>query len=76
MVGVTLSRGLLCKIVGKVTRALEKPYAELLALLPSVAVTQVDETGHNDHGEPWWTWCCAPSSSRGTTWMPIATPTC
>ena len=39
------------------TRALEQPYAELLALLPSVAVAQVDETGHKDNGEPWWTWC-------------------
>ena len=57
IVGVTLSRGLLSKIVGKVTRALEKPYEELLALLPSVAVAQVDETGHKDNGEPWWTWC-------------------
>jgi transposase len=57
VVGVTLSRGQLSKIVGKVTRALEPPYAELLALLPSVAVAQVDETGHKDKGEPWWTWC-------------------
>jgi transposase len=57
VVGVTLSRGQLSKIVGKVTRALEQPYAELLALLPSVAVAQVDETGHKDNGEPWWTWC-------------------
>jgi transposase len=57
IVGVTISRGQLSKIVGKVTRALEKPYEELLALLPSVAVAQVDETGHKDNGEPWWTWC-------------------
>lgn len=57
IVGVTISRGQLSKIVGKVTRALEKPYEELLALLPSVAVAQVDETGHQDKGEPWWTWC-------------------
>jgi predicted pyridoxine 5'-phosphate oxidase superfamily flavin-nucleotide-binding protein len=41
----------LSKIVGKVTRALEQPYAELLALLPSVAVAQVDETGHKNNGE-------------------------
>src|SRR5262249_17783252 len=57
VVGVTLSRGQLSKIVGKVARALEQPYAELLALLPSVAVAQVDETGHKDNGKPWWTWC-------------------
>jgi transposase len=57
IVGVTISRGQLSKIVGKVARALEQPYAELLAQLPSVAVAQVDETGHKNNGEPWWTWC-------------------
>src|SRR6266404_979267 len=57
IVRVTISRGQLSKIVGKVTQALEKPYAELLAMLPSVAVAQVDETGHKDNGQAWWTWC-------------------
>lgn len=57
IVGVTISRGQLSRIVGKVTRALEKPYEELLAMLPSVAVAHVDETGHKNNGEPWWTWC-------------------
>jgi transposase len=54
---VTISRGQLSKIVAKVTQSLEKPYAELLELLPSVAVAQVDETGHKDKGDAWWTWC-------------------
>jgi transposase len=57
VVGVTLSRGQLSKILGKVSAALEKPYEELLQALPDEAVLNVDETGHRDNGERWWTWC-------------------
>ena len=57
VVGVTISRGELSKIIGKVSAALEKPYDELLALLPDEAIVNVDETGHKDNGQNWWTWC-------------------
>jgi transposase len=57
VVQVKISRGELCKILAKVTAALEKPYEELLALLPHEAVLNVDETGHKDNGKKWWTWC-------------------
>jgi transposase len=57
VVGVTLARSQLCKIIGKVSAALEKPYDELLELLPEEAVLNVDETGHKDNGQRWWTWC-------------------
>lgn len=57
VVGVTISRGELSKILRKVSAALEKPYEELLASLPAEAVVNVDETGHKDNGTPWWTWC-------------------
>jgi transposase len=57
VVGVTLSRGELSKIVGKVSAALQEPYEELLLLLPNEAVLNVDETGHKDNGDRWWTWC-------------------
>lgn len=57
VVGVTISRGALSKIIGKVSAALEKPYDELLALLPNEALVNVDETGHKDNGKNWWTWC-------------------
>ena len=55
--GVTISRGELSKIIGKVSVALEKPYDELLALLPDEGFVNVDETGHKDNGKKWWTWC-------------------
>ena len=45
------------KILGKVSEALEKPYEELLLLLPKEDVLNVDETGHKNNGERWWTWC-------------------
>jgi len=55
--GVTLSRGQLAKMIGKVSQALDQPYQELLEKLPAQARLNVDETGHKDRGEPWWTWC-------------------
>jgi len=57
VVGVTIARSELCKIVGKVTAALAKPYEELLQALPNEAWVNVDETGHKDNGDKWWTWC-------------------
>jgi transposase len=57
VVGVTISRGELSKILGKVTAALQEPYEELLRTLPDEAVVNVDETGHKDNGDRWWTWC-------------------
>ncbi len=57
VVGVTLSRGELSKILGKVSAALAKPYEELLLLLPSEALVNAAETGHPCNGERWWTWC-------------------
>ena len=57
MVGVTISRGELSKILGKVSAALDKPYGELLAALPNEEVVNVDETGHKENRERWWSWC-------------------
>src|SRR5882672_3579532 len=57
VVGVTMARSELCKIVGKVTAALAQPYEELLQALPNEAWVNVDETGHKDNGHQWWTWC-------------------
>jgi len=57
VVGLTISRGQLAKIVGKVSRALERPYEELLHDLPEQARLNVDETGHKRKGQQHWTWC-------------------
>jgi transposase len=57
VLGVTISRGLLGKVLNKVSAALDGPYEELLRRLPQEAVLNVDETGHKERGERWWTWC-------------------
>src|SRR3954462_3236363 len=57
VVRVTISRGQLVKIIGKVSEALEQPYAELLEGLPAQARLNIDETGHKQNGQRMWTWC-------------------
>jgi transposase len=54
---VTIARGQLAKVIAKVSQALDGPYQELLERLPAQARLNVDETGHHDQGEQWWTWC-------------------
>jgi len=57
VVRVTISRGQLAKIIGKVSQALERPYEELLEGLPIQARLNIDETGHKRSGDRMWTWC-------------------
>jgi transposase len=57
VVRVTISRGQLAKIIGKVSQALEQPYEELLEDLPIQARLNIDETGHKQNGARMWTWC-------------------
>ena len=57
VVGFRLSRGQLAKLVQKVSSSLKDSYDELLALLPTEAILNVDETGHKDQGKRFWTWC-------------------
>ena len=57
VVGVTISRGQLRKLVGKVSESLLDPYEQLLAILPEQEALNVDETGHKDNGQRLWTWC-------------------
>ena len=56
--GHRLCRGTLAKIVtSRVSPALAPVYDELLALLPSEPYLGIDETGHKDNGDKFWTWC-------------------
>lgn len=57
IVGLTISRGQLAKVVAKVSAALDGPYQELLDVLAVQDFLNVDETGHKDCGVPLWTWC-------------------
>jgi len=57
VVGVAMSRGQLVKVIGKVSQALDAPYQALLENLAEQLRLNVDETGHRERGEQWWTWC-------------------
>jgi transposase len=57
VVGVAVSRGYLVKVIAKVSASLAGAYAELFERLPSEASLNVDETGHKENREKFWTWC-------------------
>lgn len=57
VVRVEVSRGYLAKLVGKVSDSLASAYGELFERLPGEAVLNIDETGHKDNGQRFWTWC-------------------
>ena len=57
VVGLTISRGQLAKVIVKVSEAMEQAWRELLEALPGQARLNVDETGHKDQGDRMWTWC-------------------
>ena len=54
---VDVSRGYLAKLVAKASALLAAAYAELFARLPGEAVLNIDETGHKEYREKFWTWC-------------------
>jgi transposase len=57
IVGVTIARSTLDKTIKKVSAALEDTYGELLTALSFEDVLNIDETGHKNNRERWWTWC-------------------
>jgi transposase len=57
VIGLTISRGQLAKVIAKVSDAMEQAWRELLEELPGQAILNADETGHKDRGERMWTWC-------------------
>jgi transposase len=57
VVKMPVSRGYLRKLIAKVSDALESAFEELLQALPEQDVLNIDETGHKDCGDRFWTWC-------------------
>ena len=49
VIGVELSRGLIQKLVGKVSQSLADPYQQLLDAISTQSHLNVDETGHKDN---------------------------
>ena len=56
VLGVQLSRGMLAKVIGKVSASLAGHWEELRQLLPLAKVLNIDETGHKDNGQHMQTW--------------------
>ena len=56
VLGENVSRGYLRKVVEKASTALDMPYEELLNRLPLEPVLNVDETGHKENANKFWTW--------------------
>jgi transposase len=57
VVRVDVSRGYLAKLIGKVSEPLAAAYAELFQRLPGEAILNINETGHKENGQKFWTWC-------------------
>jgi len=57
VIGLTICRAQLSKIIGNVSRALQRPYEELLDHLPDEDFLNVDETGHKQNRQRQWIWC-------------------
>jgi len=56
VLGLKVCRGFLCKLIQKVSGALRQPYEDLLGRLPLEAIVNIDETGHKENGQRFWTW--------------------
>lgn len=56
VLGERVSRGYLRKVIEKVSLSLEGSYSELLERLPLETTINVDETGHKENKEKYWTW--------------------
>jgi transposase len=54
---VDVCRGYLAKLIAKVSESLARAYAELFSRLPGEGVLNIDETGHKEYREKFWTWC-------------------
>jgi len=63
VLGETVARSFLRKVIAKVTASLDSPYEELLNRLPLETIVNADESGHKDWGanpaenrHKFWTW--------------------
>ncbi len=56
VLGVEVSRGMLCDVVNRTSDALEVPYEELKDSIPQQKRLNIDETGWRDSGKGHWVW--------------------
>jgi len=56
VLGITVSRGMLCRVIARASQALAVPYAELEAHIPKENALNIDESGWYDSGKRYWVW--------------------
>jgi thiol-disulfide isomerase/thioredoxin len=56
ILNITVTKGYLAKIIRKGMLAIRPAYDELLKKLPDQQFLNIDETGHKENGELFWTW--------------------
>lgn len=56
VLGIKVSRGMLCNVVNRASEALEVPYEELKDSIPRQKQLNIDETGWKDSGKRRWVW--------------------
>ena len=57
VIKLDISRGMLNKATQKVSASLKPAYQQLVENLPNESYLGIDETGHKDNGDKYWTWC-------------------
>jgi transposase len=61
VLGLEVSRGMLCQIIKRVSEALTAPYQELEAHIRTEKTLNIDESGWSDCGAHYWIWLfCTP----------------
>ena len=56
VLGLPVSRGMLCRVVQRTSEALRVPYEEVEEKIPSEAALNIDETSWKDNGKMFWLW--------------------
>ena len=56
VLSLKVSRGYLVKLIQKAAQAFAQPCSELMDLLPKESRLNIDETGHKENGQSYWTW--------------------
>lgn len=56
VLGIEVSRGMLCRVIARVNQALGTPYQELEAHIRKENTLNIDESGWYDSGSRYWVW--------------------
>ena len=61
VLGVKVSRGMICRVIARVNKALAQPCHEVEEALPREAALNIDESGWKNKGQRYWVWLfCTP----------------